>query len=67
MILHLKELGLLFVTGHAGGEAKYAVYKEDGTDLTDPDPDSILGVNTCRNCHSGYEAFCVNGQCGAAN
>jgi hypothetical protein len=66
MILHLKDLKLLFVTGNQDGSALYSVYKEDGTDLTDANPDGILGVNTCRVCHSGYSSFCINGQCGSA-
>ena len=66
MILHLKELGLLFVTGHKNGEPMYAIYKEDGTDATDANPESFLSTQACKACHSGYQAFCVNGQCGAA-
>jgi len=62
MILHLKDLKLLFVTGYQGGKPVYAVFKEDGTDATGAD--GILSANTCRVCHSGYEAFCTNGQCG---
>ncbi len=65
MVLHLKDLGLLFVTGYKDGAPAYGVFKEDGTDVTDANPDGILGVNTCRVCHSGYSAFCVDGQCGA--
>lgn len=63
MILHLKEMQILFVTGHKGGKAVYGVFKEDGADLTDANADGLLGVNHCRDCHSGYEAFCVDGQC----
>lgn len=66
LILHLKELQLLFVTGYSGGNAQYGVFKEDGTDVTDANTDGILGVNTCRVCHTGYAAFCVNGQCASA-
>jgi hypothetical protein len=62
MILHLKDLQLLFVTGLKDGMPAYAVYKEDGTDATGAD--GILSANTCRVCHTGYGAFCVNGQCG---
>ncbi|MCF6280956.1 MAG: hypothetical protein L3J28_01910 [Candidatus Polarisedimenticolaceae bacterium] len=62
MILHLKELQLLFVTGLNNGAPAYAVFKEDGTDATGAD--GILSANTCRVCHTGYGAFCVNGQCG---
>lgn len=64
MILHLKDLQLLFVTGHKNGAPAYAVFKEDGTDATGAD--GILSANTCRVCHTGYGAFCNNGQCGAA-
>ncbi|KZY28031.1 MULTISPECIES: hypothetical protein [unclassified Oleiphilus] len=63
MILHLKELGILLVTGHKSGDAVYSVFKEDGTDITAADPASPLSVETCSTCHSGYEAFCVKGQC----
>lgn len=65
MILQLKDLGLLMVTGHDNGEAKYAVFKEDGTDVSESNPESILSPEFCRSCHTGYAAFCVNGQCGA--
>ena len=63
IILHLKDMGVLFVTGHKQGEAVYSVFKEDGTDITATDPSSPLSVETCATCHSGYEAFCVKGQC----
>jgi len=63
MVLHLKDLKLLFVTGYKGGKPVYGVYKEDGSDATAAD--GILSANTCRVCHSGYQAFCSNGQCGA--
>lgn len=63
MILHLKDLKLLFVTGHKNGAPAYAVFKEDGTDATGAD--GILSANTCRVCHTGYGAFCNNGQCGS--
>ncbi|HHL40151.1 MAG TPA: hypothetical protein ENJ37_06565 [Deltaproteobacteria bacterium] len=62
MILHLKDLKLLFVTGHKGGKAVYGVYSEDGKDMAAAS--GGLAPNTCRTCHSGYKAFCVNGQCG---
>lgn len=62
MILHLKDLHLLFVTGYKDGVPVYSVFKEDGTDATGAD--GILSANACRVCHSGYEAFCTNGQCG---
>lgn len=65
LILHLKDMQVLFVTGHIDGQAVYGVFKEDGTDVTDTKPDSALGPNACRVCHSGYQAFCSGGQCGA--
>lgn len=66
MILHLKEMNLLFVTGYKSGNPLYSVFKEDGTDITSDDPASPVSANTCRTCHTGYEAFCTNGQCATA-
>lgn len=63
MILHLKEMKLLFVTGYKDNKALYSVFKEDGTDITVTDSSSPLSANSCRTCHTGYEAFCTNGQC----
>lgn len=63
MILHLKDMQILFVTGYKSGQAVYSVFKEDGTDITSVDPGSILSSQTCTTCHTGYKAFCVNGQC----
>ncbi len=53
LILHLKELKLLFVTGHKGGTPMYSVFKEDGTDVTDAAAASPLSAGVCRECHSG--------------
>lgn len=62
MILHLKDMKVLFVTGYKGGKAQYGVYTEDGKDIAaDSGP---LNAGTCRTCHTGYTSFCVNGQCG---
>lgn len=66
MILHLKDMKLLFVTGYKSGEASYGVFKEDGTDITAADASSPLSPSACRTCHTGYEAFCTNGQCATA-
>jgi len=63
MILHLKEMQILMVTGYKSGKALYSVFREDGTDITSADAASPLSANTCRTCHTGYEAFCTNGQC----
>ena len=64
MILHLKDMKVLFVSGLKNGQPVYGVFAEDGTDAMSADPSSPLSANTCRECHSGYEAFCINGQCG---
>lgn len=64
MILHLKDMKVLFVSGQQGGKAVYGVYTEDGTDAMSADAGSPLAASTCRECHSGYQAFCVAGQCG---
>ncbi len=62
IILHLKDMKVLFVTGHNGGKAVYGVFTEEGKDITAND--GPLSVKTCINCHTGYQAFCVSGQCG---
>jgi len=61
-ILHLKEMKVLFVTGHKGGEAVYGIYSEDGKDISAPE--GPLSTQTCVACHTGYQAFCIKGQCG---
>ena len=66
MILHLQDMKLLFVTGYKAGQAGYGVFKEDGTDITAADPSSPLSAHTCRTCHTGYQAFCTNGQCASS-
>ncbi len=63
MILHLKDMKVLFVTGYKGGNAVYGVFTEDGTDAAAAD--GILSPKECMTCHTGYSAFCVNGQCGS--
>lgn len=62
MVLHLIDMKAMFVSGHKGGKAVYAVYTEDGKDITAAN--GPLAVETCRTCHTGYSAFCTNGQCG---
>lgn len=63
MILHLKDMKVLFVSGHKGGKPGYGVYKEDGKDITAAS--GPLAIDTCSTCHTGYQAFCKNGQCGS--
>ncbi|MDO8463681.1 MAG: hypothetical protein Q7S46_00285 [Gallionella sp.] len=62
MILHLKDMKVLFVTGYKGGKAQYGVYTEDGKDIAAAS--GPLNTEMCRTCHTGYTSFCVNGQCG---
>lgn len=62
LALHLIDMKILFVTSHKDGKPIYNVYTEDGKNITaDKGP---LSPATCQNCHSGYTAFCVSGQCG---
>jgi len=62
MILHLKDLKVLFVTTYKGNKPLYSIYTEDGQDAANV-PGSGLNPNDCRTCHTGYGAFCLNGQC----
>ncbi|MEO5364834.1 MAG: hypothetical protein H7831_00445 [Magnetococcus sp. WYHC-3] len=64
MALHLKDLKVLFVTTYQGGQPVYQVFGEDGKDITAAS--GALAADTCNTCHTGYQAFCVNGQCGSA-
>jgi hypothetical protein len=62
MILHLKDMKVLFVTGHINGAAVYGAFTEDGKDITAAT--GPLAAETCTTCHTGYQAFCKSGQCG---
>ncbi|MCF6310358.1 MAG: hypothetical protein L3J19_07830 [Sulfurimonas sp.] len=62
MILHLKDLKVLFVTTYKGNKPLYSIYTEDGQDAANVEG-SGLNPNDCRTCHTGYGAFCLNGQC----
>jgi hypothetical protein len=63
MILHLKDMKAIFLTTYAGGKPSYSVHTEDGKDATAAN--GPLASSTCVTCHTGYQAFCKNGQCGA--
>lgn len=63
MILHLKDMKAIFLTTHKGGVPTYSVHTEDGKDVTSAS--GPLAAQTCVTCHTGYQAFCKNGQCGA--
>jgi hypothetical protein len=62
MILHLKDLKVLFVTTYKGNKPLYSIYTEDGQDAANA-PGTGLNPADCRTCHTGYGAFCINGQC----
>jgi len=62
MILHLKDLKVLFITTYKDNKPFYSIYTEDGQDAANV-PGSGLNPNDCRTCHTGYGAFCLNGQC----
>ena len=64
LILHLKDLKVLFVTSYKGGKPVYSVYDESGKDVAG-DAGSGLNPADCRTCHTGYDAFGANGQMGA--
>lgn len=64
-ILHLKDLKILFVTQWKGNEPFYGIFTEDGKDAANA-IGSGLNPQDCRACHTGYEAFCFNGQCASA-
>ncbi len=61
-ILHLKDLKVLFITTYENNKPLYSIYTEDGQDAANV-PGSGLNPNDCRTCHTGYGAFCLNGQC----
>jgi len=65
MILHLKDLKVLFVTTYKGNKPLYSIYTEDGQDAANV-AGSGLNPADCRTCHTGYGAFCLNGQCATA-
>lgn len=62
MILRFDAVKLLLVTAHQGGKPVYAVFTETGEKVVTAGP---LSVETCQNCHTGFQAFCKNGQCGS--
>ncbi len=62
MILHLKDMKVLLVSGHKNGAAVYGAFTEDGKDITAAS--GPLAAETCTTCHTGYQAFCKGGQCG---
>ena len=66
LILWLKDIKAIFVTTYKGGKPYYGAFTEDGKDIAGK-KGSGLNPADCRTCHTGYAAFCVNGQCGKEN
>ena len=64
-ILHLKDLGVLFVTQWKNNKPLYGIYTESGQDAANV-LGSGLNPQDCRKCHTGYAAFCLNGQCASS-
>jgi hypothetical protein len=63
ILFHLKDIKAFFVTEYKDGKPLYGVYTESGQDIAGKSG-SGLHPQDCRMCHTGYEAWCVNGQCG---
>ena len=64
-ILHLKDLKVLFVTEWKNNKPLYGIWTEDGKDAANV-VGSGLNPQDCRTCHTGYGAFCLNGQCASS-
>jgi len=61
-ILNLKELKVLFVTQWKDNKPLYGIYTHTGQDAANV-LGSGLNPQDCKQCHTGYQAFCINGQC----
>lgn len=64
LLLHLVDMKLLFATEHVGGQPKYRIFKETGEEVVIDQAGHPLHADTCATCHTGYSAYCVEGQCG---
>lgn len=62
LVLHLKKMKTLFVTTYKDNKPFYSIYKENGSEISSP-TGTGFNPNDCRSCHTGYSAFCLNGQC----
>jgi len=61
-IFHLIELKVIFVTQWIDNIPLYGIYTEKGEDASNA-LGSGLHPEDCRSCHTGYTAYCFNGQC----
>lgn len=64
LLLHLEDMQLFFATEYKNGSPSYAVFKESG-EAVKVDAGHPLSPETCLECHTGYSAYCVSGQCGS--
>jgi hypothetical protein len=63
MLLHLQDMKVLFATYYSQGKPGYAVFSETGERIQ-VEGNHPLASDTCLQCHTGYGAYCVYGQCG---
>lgn len=63
MLLHLEDMQLFFATEFKNGQPVYSVYKQTG-ELVKVEAGHVLASEKCMECHTGYSAYCVAGQCG---
>lgn len=63
LLLHLEDMQLFFATDYKDGKPNYAVYKETGEQVKVA-AGHVLSSEKCVECHTGYSAYCVAGQCG---
>lgn len=63
LLLHLEDMQLFFATEYKNGQPAYAVYKQTGEQVK-VEAGHVLSSGKCVECHTGYSAYCVVGQCG---
>lgn len=64
LLLHLKDMSVLFATEHKAGQPVYHLFKESGEKIIIDQPGHPLNKDTCIECHTGFSSYCVAGQCG---
>ena len=60
-ILRLLDMNVFLATGHNDGTPFYKVFTDDLKDITEEF--GPLSPETCRACHTGYDGYCIQGQC----
>jgi hypothetical protein len=64
MLMHLKDMKVLLATEYKQGQPIYRVFKESGQEISVTQSGHPLNPDTCKECHTGYSSYCVEGQCG---